>query len=171
MLVFVQISELACALIVLPAGMLPARLVAPVPFVTVLPLAVLVAVFVVVVFVLVVVLVAPARPPAGALAPEVAGTSVSCGCAAVSLPASARSRLSVVSAASAVSALFLSPLHAARSANAPTTIGMVNRPVYFVMRIPLGGKCKTRSNIDLAQQARRARTPSVRITSELDKSL
>ena len=42
MLVFVQTSEFACALIVLPAGMLPTRLDAPVPFVTVLPLAVFV---------------------------------------------------------------------------------------------------------------------------------
>ena len=159
-------------MIVLPAGMLPMRLDAPVPFVTVLPLAVFVVfvvVFVVVVFVLV--FVAPAPPPVAALPPVLAGTSVSCGCAAVSLPASARSRLSVVSAANAVSALFLSPPHAESSTMAPTTIGMVNRPVYLVMRVPLVGKCKTGSSIDLARRVQRVLIPSVRTTGGLDKYL
>jgi hypothetical protein len=62
---------------------------------------------------------------AGALAAgvldDVAGTSLSCGCAVVSVPAMARSRFNALSAPSAVVSgpFFASELHAASAATAP----------------------------------------------------
>src|SRR5437868_4932946 len=106
LLVFVHVCEFARRLSDAPAAIVPVLAEAPVPLVTVLPLAVLVGVVdFVEVFVpdpLVAVLVVP-------LVFELpAGTSVRAGWAAVSLPAIARSRFSVESDASALSDFDLS---------------------------------------------------------------
>jgi hypothetical protein len=128
LLVFVHTSEFARRLNVVPAAIVPLFVAVPAPRVTVLPLFVFVGaddrVLVAGRLLLVV----------GAVFPAFAGTSVSCGCAAVSLPANARSRLSVVSAASALSAFFLSPPHAAKTTIAPMSMGTLIRPAYLVMK-------------------------------------
>jgi hypothetical protein len=69
-----------------------------------------------------------------------AGTSLSCGCAAESRPASAKSRFSVLSVPSAVLSgpFFASERHAANAVNAANTIGAPTRRIYFGMSVPPG---------------------------------
>jgi hypothetical protein len=147
--VFVQTREFDVMLSEVPLGSVPTAPPAPVlPVVTLLPL--LVVVGVVLVFVVLVVVVervpllvvevrgavVPLDVPARVVLVPV-GTSFSCGCAALSRFASARSRLSDVSTAS-VSRL-LSFVEQATAANARPSTGM-NERIYFVVIVMFLGK-------------------------------
>src|SRR5215207_558647 len=74
---------------------------------------------------------------AGASAAGVAGTSLSCGCTALSRLASSRSRFSAVSRASEVSLLLSETVHALNDSAATSANGAPKRRVYLDMRGPL----------------------------------
>lgn len=144
---FVQTRDVECSVSSVPAAIVPAAPppVPPVvPRVTVLPLEVFVGVVVVVRVVVVgrVVVVRGVVVRGVVVAGVVAGTSVSCGCAALSRLASDRSRLSALSAARVVSFLALSPLHAPSASSDTVTNDRLTRVVYLNMEAPPeGGTC------------------------------